>query len=281
MSSKILITGASGNIGAPLSRALAAAGADFEVMRSRTEPASAARIASYSDAQSLHKAFAGVDTLFLLFPLVEEKLQLARNAAAAAQAAGVRHIVRSSGAGADPQSPYALSKLQGEIDAALSATGIPCTFLRPGSFMQNYASYQSAAIKAGKVYMADGGKAQALIDTRDIADVAAKILLNPSEHAGKAYWLTGGRELTGIEAARIISEALNTSVEHVSISPETAVETMKSWGMPAPIINMMDSLNRVISAGYAGGVSEAVPNILGRKPRSFEDFVAENVSAWR
>ena len=285
MSNKILITGASGNIGAPLSRALAAQGADFEIMRSSKDPNtktdSAARIASYSDIASLRQAFSGVDTLFLLFPLVEDKLQLARNAAEAARAVGVKHILRSSGAGADPQSPFALSKLQGEIDAVLSATGIPCTFLRPGAFMQNYVSYQSAAIKAGKIYMADDGKAQALIDTRDIADVAAKVLLNPAAHAGKAYWLTGGREFTGVEAASIISNALSKNIEHISISPEAAVETMKSWGMSAFTINVMDSLNRVISAGYAGGVSNEVANILGRKPRSFEDFVAENVAAWR
>jgi uncharacterized protein YbjT (DUF2867 family) len=284
MRNKILVTGASGNIGQPLIAALAGAKADFTVMRSKATDAKDSfetRIASFDDVAALTQAFAGIDTLFLLFPLVENKLTLAKNAVAAAQAAGVKHIVRSSGAGADPNSAFSLSKLQGEIDAVISASGIPSTFLRPGSFMQNYATYQSQAIQAGTIYMADGGQAQALIDTRDIADVAAAILRNPAPYTGNAYTLTGGVAFTGKEAAAIIAKALGKAVAHISISTEQAAETMRQWGMPAFTVDVLDSLNRVISAGYANGVSPEVENILGRKPRSFESFVQEQLATWR
>lgn len=283
MSNKILVTGASGNIGKPLVAALKAAHADFAIMRSKAtnDDGVETRVASFDDVASLTNAFTGIDTLFLLFPLVPNKIDLAKNAAAAAKAAGVKHIVRSSGAGADAKSSFSLPRLQGTIDDILAATGIPTTFLRPGGFMQNYLSYQSQAITAGTIYMADGGQAQALIDTRDIADVATAILLNPTKHAGNAYTLTGGTAFTGIEAAKTISAAIGRTVNHITIPPTQAVETMKQWQMPDFVVDVMDSLNRIIGAGYAAGVSTDVEDILGRKPRTFESFVTDAKGAWK
>jgi uncharacterized protein YbjT (DUF2867 family) len=283
MTNKILVTGASGNIGAPLVKTLQSLGADFAVMRSKpvADGDIETRVADFTDVAALTKAFSGIDTLFLLFPLVENKIELAKNAATAAKAAGVKHIVRSSGAGADSSSTFALPKLQGSVDDILNATGIPTTFLRPGGFMQNYIAYQSQAIKDGTIYMADGGKSQALIDARDIAEVAARILTNPSEHAGKAYTLTGNEDFTGAQAAQTISQAIGKPVQHLSVPTETAVATMNQWGMPPFIINVMDSLNKIVSAGDASGVSPDVERILGRKPRTFAAFVNENAAAWK
>jgi uncharacterized protein YbjT (DUF2867 family) len=283
MANKILVTGASGNIGAPLVKALQAAGADFAILRSKASGASdiETRVADFADVAALTTAFKGIDTLFLLLPLTENKIELAKNAAAAAKAAGVKHIVRSSGAGADASSPFALPQLQGSIDDIVSATGIPATFLRPASFMQNYVAYQSQAIKDGTIYMADGGQGQSIIDARDIAAVAAHILVHPAAHAGKAYTLTGSESLTGAQAAEIIGKAIGKTVRHVSVPTEAAVATMNQWGMPPFIVNIMDSLNKVVSAGYASSVSPDVERLLGRKPRTFEAFVNDSVSVWK
>ena len=283
MNNKILVTGASGNIGAPLVANLKAANANFAVMRSKAsnDEGFETVVADFNDPAALTRAFTGIDTLFLLLPLVENKLELAQNAATAAKQAGVKHIVRSSGAGADAQSPFALPKLQGQIDDLLKATGIPCTFLRPAGFMQNYTTYQTQAIKDGTIYMADGGQAQSIVDTRDIADVAIKVLQNPAAHAGRTYTLTGGESITGTQAAALISQAIAKPVQHVSVPTEAAIATMQQWGMSAFSINIMDSLNKVISAGYASEVSPDVENLLGRKPRTFAGFVGENVAAWK
>lgn len=239
------------------------------------------RHGDFGNVASLIEAFAGIDTVFLLFPLVPNKVELAKNAAAAAKAAGVKHIVRSSGAGADSASPFALAKLQGEIDDLLAASGIPTTFLRPSGFMQNYVTYQSEAIKDGTIYVADAGQAQSLIDTRDIAAAAAKVLVNPGVHAGKAYTLTGVEALTGAQAAAMISAAIGKTVSHVSVSTEAAVAAMNQRGMPPFIVNVLDSLNHIISAGYASGVSPEVELILGRKPRTFSAFVADSAAVWK
>jgi uncharacterized protein YbjT (DUF2867 family) len=277
-SNTILVTGANGNIGQALTASLAQAGQAFVRMSSKPATgahASTTRVADFADAASLRQAFEGVDTLFLLFPLVENKLELARNAAQAAKAAGVRHIVRSSGAGADATSSFALPRFQGQIDEVLAATGIPTTFLRPAGFMQNYGTYQAQAIAAGHIYMADGGQAQSLIDARDIGAAAAQVLLNPAAHAGKAYTLTGSQSITGAQAAQVLSAALGRNVNHTSVATADAVATMQQWNMPAWLIELMDSLNQIVSAGYASGVSPDVEHILGRPGRSFEHYVRE------
>jgi uncharacterized protein YbjT (DUF2867 family) len=284
MENKILVTGASGNIGQPLVATLKARGADFAAMRSKSASAAQGietRIADFSDVAALTAAFRGIDTLFLLFPLVENKLALAKNAAAAARAAGVKHIVRSSGAGADAASPFALPKLQGQIDEVLAATGIATTFLRPAGFMQNYAVYQTQAIKAGIIYMADGGKSQSLIDARDIADVGSAILTDPEPHAGRVYTLTGGESFSGVDAAAMISKATGKTVSHVSVPTEVAVKTMQDWNMPAFIVGIMDSLNHLVSAGYASAVSPDAERLLGRKRRTFQQYAEEHAAAWR
>jgi uncharacterized protein YbjT (DUF2867 family) len=146
---------------------------------------------------------------------------------------------------------------------------------------QNYIAYQSQAIKDGTIYMADGGQSQSLIDARDIAAVAARILVNPAPHAGKSYTLTGNESFTGAQAAEAIGKALNKPVKHVSVPTEAAVATMNQWGMPPFIVNVMDSLNKIVSAGYASGVSPDTEHLLGRKPRTFSAFVNENAGAWK
>jgi uncharacterized protein YbjT (DUF2867 family) len=283
MANTILVTGASGNIGKPLVQALKSAGASWAVMRSKPmgDEGTPTRVADFADVDALTQAFSGFHTLFVLLPLVPNKLELARNVAAAAKAAGIQHIVRASGAGADAASPFALPRLQGQIDEVLSATGIPCTFLRNAGFMQNYGTYQTQAVKDGSIYMADNGQAQSLIDARDIAAVAALVLQAPAAHAGKAYTLTGGESFTGAQAAAVISTVVGHEVKHVSVSPETAVATMQQWGMPAFIIEVMDSLNRIVWAGYAAAVSPDTERLLGRKPRGFAAYAAEQAAAWK
>ncbi len=277
---KILITGASGNIGTPLVEALRLQGADFEIMRSKADATGAVRVASFSDASGLQSAFRGIDTLFVLLPLVPNKLELAINVANAAKAAGVKHIVRSSGAGADPQAAFALPKLQGTIDRVFQDTGIATTFLRPAGFMQNYSGFMAGMVKAGTVYGATADAAQSLIDVRDIAAVAATTLTNPQKHAGKAYTLTGGEALTDSQRVQILSEVLGRTVSFVEVSQEAGRASMVQMGMPEKIVEWLDSLNAIVSAGYAGAISPDVQTLLGRAPIGFRQFANDYKRAW-
>ena len=277
---KILVTGAAGNIGAPLVQALRSQGADFEVMRSRPQAGEDARVASFADQAGLRTAFAGIDTLFVLLPLVPGKVELATNVAQAAKAAGVKHIVRSSGAGADPQAGFALPRLQGTIDAVFQDTGIATTFLRPAGFMQNYSGFMAGMVKSGTIYGATADQAQSLIDVRDIAAVAAKILQDPQPHAGRAYTLTGAEPLTDSDRARILGEVLGREIRFVPVSIEAASAGMAQMGLPAAVVQWLESLNQLVSLGYAGATSPDVNQLLGRAPITFDHYARDHAAAW-
>lgn len=280
---QILVTGSTGNVGRELVGRLAEAGADFDVMSRTDVEIHGARVrrGAFDDADSLTDAFRGVDTLFVLLPLVPEKLVLARNVAAAAQAAGVRHIVRSSGAGADPASPYALLRLQGEIDSTLSRTGIPTTFIRPASFMQNLTGYQASSIRSGALYAGLGDGAQSLIDVRDIADAAATVLRSPAAHAGKAYTLTGPTAYTAVQILAVIAAATGKPVTYVDVPEAAARAAMLGLGMPEIVVEWLLSLNQFIKHGGAAGITGDVRELTGRAARSLEAFADEHAAQWR
>jgi len=284
MTSPILITGASGTIGKELVKQLQARGTDFAVMSSK--PAASvggipAVHGDFADAASLRRAFDGVQTLFLLFPFTPESVDLARNAVDAAMAAGVKHIVRSSGAGAEAGSAVLIADLQGRIDALIEQSGIAYTLLRPAGFMQNWVNFYAGQIKAGTYAAAHGDAPITMVDVRDIAEVAAIVLTDPAGHAGKVYTLTGGEALSTGEQVAMISRATGKPVRYEAISAEQAEATLRSWGLPAAQIALYSSLAYVYSQGWAAALSPDVQAVTGHAPRSFADFVAEHVAAWR
>jgi NAD(P)H dehydrogenase (quinone) len=284
MTNRILVTGAAGNIGAEIVKRLQARKADFAVMThaSGGAPAGAGETqGDFLDPASLRRAFEGVDTLFLLFPLVPEMPRMAANAVAAAKAAGVRHIVRSSGAGADAASPVAIAKVHGEIDALIRNSGIPFTLLLPTSFMQNLVNFYGAAIRDGALYAPRGDGATAVIDVRDIADVAVEVLTHPAAHAGQSYTLTGPEDLTDAQMVSAIARQIGRDVRYVDVPEAAAVDSLTRMGSPPQVIEWLMSLNHVIKQGWAAGVSPVVETITGRPPRNLADFVRENAAAWK
>lgn len=283
MAQRILITGASGTIGSAVVSALEARGIAFSVMRSQKLAASPHPVVlgDYSQPTTLREAFAGFDVVFLLQPLVPDLVAHGHNAIAAAKAAGVKHVVRSSGAGADPASPFSIARAHGEVDQALQQSGMRWTILRPTFFMQNHLLYNREAIRQGNYYAAQGDGAISLIDVRDIADCVAAILANPEAHHGQTYDLTGDEALSNAQQMATISAATGRPVDYVDV-PASAVENgMQQGGVPAPLIDWYLSLHAVVKAGYAAGVSPQVEALTGHAPRRFGDFVREHAEAWK
>lgn len=280
----IFVMGASGTIGSRLVAELKSRQANFRIGSTRAgtsvEGVTAVQV-DYSDPGSLERAFQGTDVLFILTPLAAPMVEWTQNAVRAAQRAGVRHVVRSSGAGADPNSDFLIARVQGQADQAVIDSGLNYTLLRPNCFMQNFVTFSAQGIKEGQHYHAHGDGHISFIDARDIAEIAASILVRPEAHNGKTYTLTGNEALTNDEALAQINRAAGTHASAVSVTLEQAHAGMKQWGFDDFTAEAITSLNRIIQAGYAAGIAPDAAQLLGHAPHGFAQFARDHANAWK
>jgi len=286
---KILVTGATGNIGSRLVEQLQER--NLEVIAGVSSLSKGGRFAkqgiataiiNFSRPETLETALEGVERLFLLLPLAEPMVAWGRQVIAAARQAGVEFVLRSSGLGADPDIGYELGQAHGQIDQALRQSGIPFAIIRPNSFMQNYVNFFGAMIRDQQALnLAQGSGRISLVDVRDIAAAAAAILAEPGGHRQQAYDLTGPEALDNREIAGIISRVIGKTVTYHDIDEETYRQGMARLGVPEWNIRVLESLNRRIKLGLTAEVNSQVRLLTGGAATPFSRFAEENAAFWK
>lgn len=279
---KVFVTASTGNIGSQIVKNISTQNIPFSAGVNSTAGLEKNQIQmDFDDKGSLQKAFAGHDTVFLLFPMHEKMVQWSKNAVTAAKATGVKHIIRSSGAGADVSSSFFMPKIQGTIDTIIRNSGIDYTITKPASFMQNFVNFFSYDIKKGSVYQPAGDGQIAWVDVRDIAAVNTKVMLSPEHYTNKELTITGGENLSYSEALDVISKIIDKPITFVDIDAEKSIDAMKGYGMSQFSIDMMSSLNEIIKAGYASGTTETVQELTGKEPIKFKQFAMDFQANWQ
>lgn len=147
--------------------------------------------------------------------------------------------------------------------------------------MQNFVNFFANDIKNGTLYMPAGQGKLGWVDIRDIAAVNAEILKNPNAYVNQELTITGAENLSFEDALAIVSSVLDKKVNYVDVSENAAIQAMKDYGMPDFVIEMTSSLNKIIKAGYAEGVTETVEKITGKQPISFRQFVEDYKENWQ
>ena len=79
---------------------------------------------------------------------------------------------------------------------------------------------------------------------------------------------------------QVLSDVLGRTVSFVEVSREAGRASMAQMGMPDSMVEWLDSLNALVSAGYASGISPDVQSLLGRAPIGFRRFVQDFQGAW-
>ena len=288
MSERILVMGATGNVGSGVVDILAEQGVDFLAAAHNQESQARLRelgvgtvLADYADPDSLLAAMHGVTRVFLLLPLHESMMDWARNAVAAAKEAEVRCVVRSSGLGADANAHFRLGRVHGVIDQVLEGSGLPFVILRPNSFMQNYLGMAEMIKETGVLGMPFENASVSFIDARDVAQAAVAALLNPDRHMGRVYTLTGPEALDHEAVAEIIAKVSGRPVRYESVDMETAGLGMEAMGLPEWNIRMILSVVRYAKTGYAAFTTKAVEHLTGQPARTFEQFAEDHASVWK
>jgi uncharacterized protein YbjT (DUF2867 family) len=278
-----LVTGATGNVGREVVRALTTKGMPVRV--AVTDPAAASAIFGsdvdavrfdYRDAAS----FAVVDgarALFLvrppaisdvehtLLPLIDE-----------ARRRGVSHIVFLSVAGAQNNRLVPHHAVERHLIA-----GTGWTVLRPGFFAQNLGdAYLRDIVDDARIHVPCGRGRIAFVDVRDIAEVAATIFADPTKHDGAAYTLTGPEAIDLATVASHLSDVLGRSIRYEPASLIAYGRHLRRRGLPWTQVVVQTLLHTGVRFGRAERVDPTLERLLGRRPRTVREYVEDHRSLW-
>lgn len=271
----IVVTGATGNVGRPLVRALVEAGEEVTaVSRNVAEVPMGVRFhqADLVEPESLKPALDGAEALFVLTAadfLTNGDLGDVMNVV---RAAGVRRVVLLSSQGVGTQRHPAA------LEDVVKQSGLEWTMLRPGNFDSNALQWAHLVRTQRMVAAPFGDVALPAIDPADIAEVAAVALREPG-HAGNVYTLTGPVPISPRQQAASIGDVLGEPVRFVEQSRAEARSQMLGY-MPEPVVEATLGVLGTPSAAEQS-VSPDVERVLGRSPRAFSDWVARTVDAFK
>lgn len=276
MAGKILVLGATGNVGTPLVKTLVAKGEKVKAAsRSGKAVAGTEGVAfDYADKATFGPAFEGVDRAYVMLPAgyvnITELLLPVIEAAAACK---VKVVFQSVfGVDADDSIPYR------QVEIALEKSGAPYVILRPNWFADNFQTYWKAGIDHGTIAVPAGEGKSSFVDTRDIAASAAAVLTT-TQFDGKAFNLTGPEAYSYGEAAKILSDVIGKPVAYEAVDDATFVGILTGAGVPADYANFLAAIFYPVRQGWTAAVSDAVEVLTGQTPRSLVTYARDNAAA--
>ncbi|MEV5942066.1 NAD(P)H-binding protein [Streptomyces sp. NPDC051994] len=278
----IVVTGATGNVGRPLTQALADAGEQVTaVSRRAVEMPDGVRhvAADLADPAGLAPVLDGAKALFLLLS-GELHAPDARptDIIDLAAASGVRRIVllSSQGVSTRPTGPSRVAMRA--VEDALRGSGLDWAVVRPGGFASNAFAWADSVRTRQTVAAPFGDVGVPVVDPADIAEVAAACLLD-DRHTGGVFELTGPEVITPRQQAETIAAALGTPVRFHELTREEAKAAMTRF-VPAELAD--DTLDIIGDPTPAElRISPDVERVLGRSPRPFNSWLTRNIAAFR
>lgn len=274
----IVVTGATGNVGSAVVRALAEAGEQVRAVVRREPPdlppGVTAVTGDLNRPETLAGALAGARGLFLL-PGYENMPQLL----AEARRGGVTHVVLLSSSSIEGgEYSNAVTRYMMDSESAVYDSGLAWTMVRPNAFMSNALQWVPQ-LAAGDVVRAPfAGVRAAVIDPYDIGAVAAMALTAPG-HEGQRYAVTGPEALLPAERLDILASVLGRTLRFEAQPNEEARAEM-SRSMPAEYV---DAFFRFYVDGTLdeSPVRPTVRDVLGREPRTFRQWAQAHADAFR
>jgi uncharacterized protein YbjT (DUF2867 family) len=281
--SKVLVVGATGNVGRHVVSMLHAQGAPVRALSRRPEsaqlPASVEVVpGDLTRADTLDAALDGIDTVFLVWrrlpveaapPVVDAISKYAR-----------RLVFLSSMAVRDDleQQVDPIGQLHASIERSIEASGLEWSFLRPAEFATNTLEW-APQIRAGDVVRGVyGASAMTLIHERDVAAVAVRALCG-AEHIGAKHPLTGSEVLTQAEAVSAIGGVIGRPLRWEESSPEEERERLLGWLSPSFAEFILEL--RAKAVHRTPPVTSTVEEVTGAPARTFREWVVDHAGDFR
>ncbi len=274
----ILVTGATGNVGADVLRGLLelqvpvrAAVTDLNRARARLPEGVNLERFDFNDPSTFAAALKGVTRVFLMRPPIMDDAKAFKPFLKALASNGLEQLVFLSVLGAqhNPIVPHR------KLELAIEKLKIPHAFLRPSFFLQNFLStHRSDICERNDLFVPAGTGHTSFIDARDIAAVAVRALSVPHIVSG-GIDLTGAEALTYSEVAMVFSQVLGRTITYSDPLPLKFGLEMQKRGIKPAFVNVMILIYNTNRFGLAARVTNEVKRILGRDPLSVQDFVRD------
>jgi uncharacterized protein YbjT (DUF2867 family) len=284
MMTKVLVTGATGNVGSRVVRELHARGASVRAFVRDPDKATAmlgdgVELASgdFSDAASVGRALEGVDGVFLACANDPRQVEYETGVIDAAAETGVRRIVKLSALGAKVGSSVAFWDWHGRIEEHLRASGVPFVVLRPAFSMTNLLGSAEGVRREGILFAPAEGARVAMIDPGDVAEAAA-VALSTDGHEGQTYVLTGPEAIAFERVAEKLSAAAGRSIRFVGVPDDAARRALVGAGIPGFVAGQIVAVFGVLRQGAQERTSDAVRALTGHEPRTFARFARDHAS---
>ncbi|QGY43075.1 NAD(P)H-binding protein [Maribellus comscasis] len=286
--SKILITGATGNLGKQTLQSLvsktdvsnlAALVRDESKATDLKELGIEIRVGNYDDIASLTSAFHGIDKLFFVSASdIEKRLPQHKNVLEAAKENSVEHIVYTSFVRkneTDSSPIAAVAKAHIYSEEFLLESGIDYTILRNTLYME-FAPYfmGDKVLENRMVYLPSGDGKVAFLLRSEMAEIAANILTSEG-HENKTYTLSSEEAFSYADIAKIISKISEKDIKFVSPPVDEFVQTMHKAGVPEEMIGMSVGFARAIQQGEFEATNPEISKLLGRKVVTIEEFLKQ------
>lgn len=281
---KILITGATGNVGVEVLSALQkldhpmtlfAGVRDTELDNEKLSRFNIKHVKfDFTDSETFLPALEKADILFLLRPpQISDVNKYFAPLIQTAKEAAIKHIVFLSVQGVEKSSIIPHHK----IEKLIVDSSIPYTFLRPAYFMQNFTTtLRNDLVNHQQIYLPAGRAKFTLIDIKDIGTVAANVLTEPQKHINKSYELTNNEILTFGEMADALSAGLGRKISYVSPNLLQFFLTKRKEGVPRSLIFVLIMLHYLPRFQKRPKRTKYVSNITGQEAKSFDDFIRRN-----
>ena len=287
--SKILVTGATGHLGAAVTEFLLEKTDVSNINILVRDPAKAEvfkekgvniHVGDYEDTEALSKALAGMDKLYLVSGLDANRGVQHENVINAAKQAGVKHIIytsfqRKSEAGSPALSFIADGHLYTEN--VLKASGVTYTILQHGLYAEVIPMFAGENLLHSKSIFIPAGEGKTAFATRtDMAEAGALILLDDTgEFDNQSIELAGSETVSWNDIAGIISKTTGEEIAYVSPSVEDFLSTLTNAGVPAEIAGLLAGFSQAISEGEFDVTNGVLESLLGRKLVRVEEYLGE------
>ncbi|HKO31201.1 MAG TPA: NAD(P)H-binding protein [Nitrospiraceae bacterium] len=298
MANPILVTGAAGRVGGigrTVTGLLLKQGKAVRAMvRHEDERARALRdmgaevvVGDLLDLDSMHRAIAGCETMYLGMSVSDTYLTATVNAAAVAKHHGVKALINMSQMTLAQMSitettPSPQHKLHWLAEQALNWSGLPVVHVRPTVLLEGFfLIVTSDSVRdSNQIRLPFGEGKTSPVAVEDVARVVAGLLADPRPHIGKTYHLTGPQSENMQFFAQEYSKALGRTITFADIPVEVWSDGLLKRGLPVHLVNHLATMADLHRAGRYDRMTDDVRMLSGQTPLSMQEFVRRNAETF-